>query len=68
MKYVLCVGPCGGGGHSPHGECGLKSSSDADYFLQYSHSPHGECGLKCMLYAGIGERMGHSPHGECGLK
>ena len=33
-------------GHSPHGECGLKSCLAASRQRRTGHSPHGECGLK----------------------
>ena len=34
-------------GHSPHGECGLKSLEHGNgQVVQTRHSPHGECGLK----------------------
>ena len=34
------------GGHSPHGECGLKLHTLAEDAQHRGHSPHGECGLK----------------------
>ena len=34
-------------GHSPHGECGLKTQNAHSQCVQAPrHSPHGECGLK----------------------
>ena len=56
------------GGHSPHGECGLKSHSHAIIIARERHSPHGECGLKLLSVLYAPQILCHSPHGECGLK
>ena len=61
---------CPGGtySHSPHGECGLKSTVTPAKYKENCHSPHGECGLKLSVSILLSYISSHSPHGECGLK
>ena len=52
---MLSSATCSSGmrGHSPHGECGLKSPALQGLADRRCHSPHGECGLKSAWTAMI---------------
>ena len=48
-------------GHSPHGECGLKSDVRTAFHRMNCHSPHGECGLKYGGDQGVLRQIGSLP-------
>ena len=50
MKYTMHIILAAYIGHSPHGECGLKSFGAITIYATMCHSPHGECGLKSLYY------------------
>ena len=48
-------------GHSPCGECGLKSERKSAKLAEWRHSPCGECGLKFAGRAAVVRRSWSLP-------